>query len=135
MFHSIFLILSLSLIKKRNKPIPELMVLIRSICLIFCSTMDKVQTFKLMLLEEDWKCFFNKIYSLMKINHVKQTVNCFSETLPLFCIFPIWRTFHTSQRFVNKLLKHCTYIESFENITSEILLSKSKLKEEATKDS
>ena len=111
------------------------MVLIRSICLIFCSTMDKVQTFKLMLLEEDWKCFFNKIYSLMKINHVKQTVNCFSETLPLFCIFPIWRTFHASQKFVNELLKHCAYIESSENITSEILFRKGKFKEEATKDS
>ena len=65
----------------------------------------------------------------MKINHVKQTVNCFSETLPLFCIFPIWRTFHASQKFVNELLKHCAYIESSENITSEILFRKGKFKE------
>ena len=128
------LFLLITLVQKRYKPISQPMIVIILVSFLFSFTMNQEKPFELMLFKQNWQGSFQEIYPSVKVDHIKQIINCFLQFISLLRLLPIWMYSSSFQHFVYKLGQHLSKIEIFEDLTIEIFFCKSKLEEKSAKN-
>ena len=95
---------------------------------------QEVESFDLMLFEEDGEGSLENVYSFLEVDYVQHIVDCLLHFLSLVGLLPIWGTVEEGQNFIDELFDKIGEAEMLKNFRMKIFFPKFTLKEKPTKN-